>query len=56
MLRAYDKETGGVIAEHKLPGGTTGVPMIYMLNRKQYICVIIGAVDLPAELVALSLP
>jgi quinoprotein glucose dehydrogenase len=56
MLRAYDKKTGDVIAEHKLPGGTTGVPMTYMLNGKQYICVAIGAEDLPAELIALSLP
>lgn len=56
MLRAYDKKTGDVIAEHKLPGGTTGVPMSYMADGKQYICVAIGAEDLPAELIALSLP
>jgi quinoprotein glucose dehydrogenase len=56
MLRAYDKKTGIVIAEHKLPGGTTGVPMSYMHEGKQYICVAIGAEDLEAELVALALP
>ena len=56
MFRAYDKLTGEVIAEHKLPGGTTGVPMTYMLDGIQYICVAIGSKDLPAELIALRLP
>ena len=56
MFRAYDKRTGDVIAEHRLPGGTTGVPMSYMLDGKQYICVAIGAEDLEAELIALALP
>ncbi len=56
IFRAYDKKTGEVVAEHKLPGGTTGVPMSYMLDGKQYICVAIGSQQLPAELIALSLP
>ena len=34
----------------ELPANTTGVPMIYMTNDKQY------AAGFPAELLALSVP
>jgi quinoprotein glucose dehydrogenase len=40
----------------ELPGGTTGAPMTYMLNGKQYLVVAIGWDDLPGELIALALP
>jgi quinoprotein glucose dehydrogenase len=55
-FRAYDKATGRVIHEMELPSGTTGGPMTYMLGGKQYIVVAIGALDHPAEYIALALP
>jgi quinoprotein glucose dehydrogenase len=55
MFRAYDKRTGKVIFEMELPGGTTGAPMTYLANGKQYIVVAIGWEGMPAELIALSL-
>ena len=39
-----------------LPGGTTGAPMSYRLNGKQYIVVATSAKDSPGEFVALALP
>src|SRR3989441_6673399 len=56
MFRAYDKTTGRIVHEMELPGGTTGAPMTYMLNGKQYLVVAIGWDDLPGELIALALP
>ena len=34
----------------------TGLPMTYRLNDKQYIVVVVGEFNHPAELVALTLP
>ena len=56
MFRAYDKQTGDIVAEIELPAHQTGVPMTYMLKNKQYIVVAVGARGHPAELVALRLP
>jgi quinoprotein glucose dehydrogenase len=56
MFRGYDKRTGEVLWEMELPGGTTGAPMTYMVNNKQYIAVTIGWKDMPAEVIALALP
>jgi quinoprotein glucose dehydrogenase len=56
MFRAYDKKTGEVVSEFKLPGNQTGIPMTYMLNGKQYIVVAVGARGQAAELIALTLP
>jgi quinoprotein glucose dehydrogenase len=56
MFRAYDKATGAVVFEFKLPANQTGIPMTYMANGKQYIVVAVGARSQPAELVALTLP
>jgi len=55
-FRAYDKATGDVVAEIELPAGTTGSPMTYMHEGRQFIVVAIGGTDEPAEWVALSLP
>jgi quinoprotein glucose dehydrogenase len=55
-FRSYDKATGEVVSETLLPANTTGVPMTYMFNGKQYIVVAVGAVGRPSELVALALP
>ena len=56
MFRAFDKATGQVIWEMELPGGTTGAPMTYQYEGKQYIVVATGWKDTAGELVALSLP
>ena len=56
LFRAYDKATGKVLSEIELPGGTTGAPMTYLFNGKQYIVVATGWKDAPGELVALALP
>jgi quinoprotein glucose dehydrogenase len=56
MFRAYDKASGKVLWEMELPAGTTGEPMSYMLNGKQYIVVAVGWKDTPGELIALALP
>ncbi len=54
MFRAYDKTTGKLIHEMALPAMTTGMPMTYMANGRQYIVVAIGAMGVPASLVALT--
>jgi quinoprotein glucose dehydrogenase len=55
-FRAYDKATGERLWEFELPAGTTGAPMTYMFDGKQYIVVAVGSTDVPAEFIALSLP
>ena len=40
----------------ELEAGTTGAPMTYMADGKQYIVVGIGETNRPAEFIALSLP
>jgi quinoprotein glucose dehydrogenase len=56
MFRAYDKSTGEILAEIALPANQSGVPMTYMAGGKQYIVVPVGAVGVPGEFVALTLP
>jgi quinoprotein glucose dehydrogenase len=55
-FRALDKATGQVVWETEFPAGTTGAPMTYMFEGKQYIVVAIGSRERSAEYVALSLP
>ena len=55
-FRAYDKATGDVVWETELPSGTTGGPMTYLHEGKQYIVVAVGGSEHPAEYVALGLP
>jgi len=55
-FRALDKKTGATIFEMELPASTTGVPMTYMANDRQYIVVATGGRGTPAELIALALP
>ena len=54
-FRAYDKSTGEVLWEMQLPAGTTGAPMTYMHEGRQYIVVAVTGRGVPAEFVALSL-
>jgi len=55
-FRAYDKATGDILAELELPAGTTGAPMTYMHDGKQYIVVAVGGIDESPEWVGLALP
>ena len=55
-FRAYDKARGDVLWETDLAAGTTGAPMTYMFEGKQYIVVAIGGKEVPPEWVALGLP
>ena len=56
VFRAHDKGSGEIIAEIELPATTTGRPMTYLHEGRQYIVVAVGSRDLPARLVALALP
>lgn len=56
MFRAYDKMTGEVVSEFKLPANQSGVPMTYMAGGKQFIVVAVSAVGQPSEFVALAVP
>jgi quinoprotein glucose dehydrogenase len=55
-FRAYDKATGAVLWETELDAGTTGAPMTYMFEGKQYVIVPIGGAEHQPEWIALSLP
>jgi hypothetical protein len=49
-------QTGEVVSETELPGGTIGAPMTDMIDGVQYIVVAVGWKDQAPELVALALP
>ena len=56
VLRAYDKRTGDVVHEIPLPGGpTTGFPITYRADGRQYLVVAALDEERIAELVAFSL-
>jgi quinoprotein glucose dehydrogenase len=55
-FRAYDKSSGKVVWETDLPSGTTGGPMSFRHEGKQYIVVAVGSKKDAPELVALGLP
>ncbi len=56
-FRALDKATGATLWQTELPSGTTGAPMTYMFEGKQYVLVAIGSTEPGAAgFVALSLP
>ena len=56
FLRAFDPDTGELVAEIPIPGNATGNPMTYMAGGRQYIAVPIGGASERAELVVLSVP
>ncbi|MGI1677841.1 MAG: PQQ-binding-like beta-propeller repeat protein [Cellvibrionaceae bacterium] len=56
MFRAYDKKTGSVLGEIELPAKTSGAPMTYMHDGRQYIAIALSERSHPAELVVLALP
>ncbi|HEX7359525.1 MAG TPA: pyrroloquinoline quinone-dependent dehydrogenase [Bryobacteraceae bacterium] len=55
-IQVFDKRSGKLIAEVPLPSFASGSPMTYLDRGRQYIVVAIGGGNIPAELVALSLP
>jgi quinoprotein glucose dehydrogenase len=55
-FRAYDKKTGDVVWETELDAGTSGAPMTYFFEGKQYVVVGIGGKAHPPEWIALALP
>lgn len=55
-LRAHDKRTGQLVAEVPIPANATGSPMTYLANGKQYIVLAVGGSNIPAELIALTVP
>jgi glucose dehydrogenase len=55
VLRVYDKATGDELAAIDLPGASSGLPMSYSVNGRQYIALPVAG-ERGAELVALALP
>jgi quinoprotein glucose dehydrogenase len=55
MFRAWDKKTGAVVAEIEMPGPTTGFPVTYTKDGRQYIAVAVRA-DGAVDIVALAVP
>jgi len=55
IMRAYDKKTGAIVGEVKLPGMMGSMPMTYMANGKQYLAFTVGTPTEPAQVVALAL-
>ena len=56
-FRAYDKATGDVVWEYELSAGTTGAPITYLHEGKQFIVVgVAGDNEAPPRYVAFSLP
>ena len=55
-FRAWDKRTGEVVWETMLDAGTSGAPMTYLANGRQFIVVAIGDRNTRGRLVALALP
>jgi quinoprotein glucose dehydrogenase len=55
IVRAYDKTSGAVAGEVRIPGKMGSMPMTYMVDGKQYIAFTVGTATNPAEVVALAL-
>jgi mono/diheme cytochrome c family protein len=54
-FRAYDKASGQVIWEKELPVGTTGGPVTYMANGKQFVVLPVGGKGYGAGWLALAI-
>ena len=55
LFRAYDKSSGNTVFEIDLSAGTTGAPMTYMHEGKQYIVVAVSSLATEPEWIALGL-
>jgi quinoprotein glucose dehydrogenase len=42
MIRAFDKKTGGVLWEYRLPAAAFATPSTYEVGGKQYVVVACG--------------
>jgi quinoprotein glucose dehydrogenase len=60
MIRAFDKRTGRVLWEHKLPAGAFATPSTYEVGGRQYVAVACGGAKLDTppgdSYVAFALP
>lgn len=56
IFRAYDKQTGEIVAEIDLPNMQSGQPMTYEVDGKQYIAMFVSGSAGATQLVALALP
>ncbi len=56
VFRAYDKQTGEIVAEIELPATQASPPSSYRANGRQFIVMTVTDRQSPAELVALALP
>jgi len=60
-IRAFDKYTGAVLWEYKLPAGGYATPSVYMMEGKQYIVIAAGGAGKPNtkpgdSIIAFALP
>jgi quinoprotein glucose dehydrogenase len=55
-LGAFDKTSGELVGEVRLPARSRGCPMTYLHAGVQYIVVAVGDADVAPQLVALALP
>jgi len=55
-MRAFNKETGDIVAEMELPANQIGLPFTYEHEGKQYLAMFVGGSGYPAELVTYTLP
>jgi len=55
-FRAHDKATGEILAEIDLGARSSGLPMTYAIDGRQFIVVAVGTRGGAGEFVALSLP
>lgn len=55
-MRAFNKQTGELVAVLDLPDNQTGLPFTYEHDGKQYLAMFVGGRSTPAQLVAYALP
>jgi quinoprotein glucose dehydrogenase len=55
MFRIFDKKTGAILHELRMPGVTSGAPMTYMHKGKQYVVLVTTSRTDGGELVAITL-
>ncbi len=56
FLRAYDKTTGDKVWEYRMEPVPHGTPMTYMHEGRQYVALVAGGGEVPAQMVAFALP
>ncbi|MDH5311703.1 MAG: pyrroloquinoline quinone-dependent dehydrogenase, partial [Gammaproteobacteria bacterium] len=56
VFRAYDKQSGQIVAEIALPATQASPPSAYRVGGRQFIVMSVADGESPAELVALAVP